>query len=120
MKKILKLSVVLIAILSGFLMIWAKTANHQPKVEANSETSINETQSRLYVSNCARCHGADGRGDTQLGREMSIPDLTTSRISSSRIKQIIAKGDGDMPAFGKKLKAAQITSLTNYVRGLRR
>ena len=120
MEKMLKLSVVLIAILSGLLMVWAKNVNHQPKIEAIAETSINEAQSRLYVSNCARCHGADGRGNTQLGQEMGIPDLTTSRMSSARIKQVIAKGDGDMPAFGKKLKAAQITSLANYVRALRR
>lgn len=116
MKKILKLSVVAIAILSGILVVWAKTA----KVESAVETGSIETQSSLYVSNCARCHGADGKGNTQLGQEMGIPDLTTSRMSTAKVKQIIAKGDGDMPAFSKKLKASQINSLTNYVRAMRR
>ncbi|MEK7723864.1 MAG: cytochrome c [Acidobacteriota bacterium] len=116
MKKVLKLSVAIIAILSGLLMVWAKTT----KVEANSAKAIIESNSKLYNSNCARCHGADGKGNTQLGQEMGIPDLTTSRMSSARVKQVIAKGDGDMPAFSKKLKAAQITSVTNYVRALRR
>jgi mono/diheme cytochrome c family protein len=115
MKNVLKLSLVVIAILSGLLMVWAKTVNH-PKMESVAEDS----QSRLYNVNCARCHGADGKGNTQVGQEMGVPDLSTSRISSARIKQIIAKGDGDMPGFGKKLKAAQINSLTNYVRALRR
>lgn len=116
MKKVLKLSVVLIVILSGLLMVWAKTA----KVESNLEALNIETQSGLYNSNCARCHGSDGKGNTKLGQEMGIPDLTTSRISSARVKQVIAKGDGDMPAFSKKLKATQINSLTNYVRAMRR
>jgi mono/diheme cytochrome c family protein len=116
MKKILKLSVVMIVVLSGLLMVWAKTA----KVESNLAEFAVEANSKLYNSNCARCHGADGKGNTQIGQEMGIPDLTTSRMSSARVKQIIAKGDGDMPGFSKKLKAAQITSLTNYVRALRR
>lgn len=113
MKKILKISIVFCVFLSGLMMVWAKT-NLEP-----SSTNAAETQNKLYVSNCARCHGADGRGDTQLGREYDIPDLKTSRISTAKVKQIITKGHGDMPAFGKKLKAAQITSLTNYVRSLR-
>lgn len=116
MKKILKLSLVVVAILSGLLMAWAKTT----QVESNLETAAIETQSKLYNSNCARCHGADGKGNTKLGMDLAAPDLTTSRISSAKIKQVIIKGDGDMPAFSKKLKAAQITSLTNYVRALRR
>lgn len=115
MKKILKISVVLITVFSGLLMVWAKTA----KVESKSAEIITESNSKLYNSNCARCHGADGKGNTQLGQELGVPDLTTSRMGSARIKQVIAKGDGDMPAFGKKLKAAQINSLTTYVRSLR-
>jgi mono/diheme cytochrome c family protein len=117
MKKILKLSVVIIAILSGLLMVWAKTV----KVESNLEPTPNiETQGGLFASNCARCHGADGKGETKLGQELAVPDLTTSRMSAARVKQVITSGKQDMPAFGKKLKAAQITSLTNYVRSLRK
>ena len=95
-------------------MVWAKSGDLEPIAESIKL----ETQSQLYVSNCARCHGADGKGNTQLGREMDIPDLTTSNISSKRITQVIAKGDGDMPAFGKKLKAKQIASLVKYVKAL--
>jgi mono/diheme cytochrome c family protein len=116
MKKILKLSVVFVVILSGLLMVWAKTT----RVEPSPVSGTTETQSKLYISNCARCHGADGKGNTQLGQEMGVPDLTTSRISTAKVKQTIMKGDGDMPAFGKKLKASQITSLVNSVRAFRR
>lgn len=114
MQKFLKLSVITIAILSSFLMVWAKNVT----VRGNVENIVSDAPS-LYVSNCARCHGADGKGDTQLGREYDVPDLTTSRMSNARVQQIISKGKGDMPAFGKKLKAAQVTSLVNIVRSLR-
>jgi mono/diheme cytochrome c family protein len=116
MKRVLKLSVVIIAILSGILMVWAKTAT----VESNLIETAAESNSKLFNSNCARCHGADGKGNTKLGMDLATPDLTTSRISSAKIRQVIVNGDGDMPAFKKKFKAAQVTSLVNYVRALRR
>lgn len=117
MRNILKISLSIVVILSGLLMVWAKTA----KVETNLETSVNiETQSGLYAAHCASCHGSDGKGNTKKGMDLGVPDLTTSRDSTSKIKRVITNGDGDMPAFGKKLKAAQITSLTNYVRSLRK
>jgi mono/diheme cytochrome c family protein len=116
MKKTLKLIVVFGVMLSGLLMVWAKAK----RVEPTSSNEVIETQSQLYISNCARCHGADGKGNTKLGQEYGIPDLTTSRISSSKVKQIILKGDGDMPAFGKKLKASQVNSLVKSIRSLRR
>ena len=115
MKKTVKISVICCLLLSGIIFVSAKNL----ETPVNYEALPLENQSQLYVSKCARCHGANGKGDTQLGREMDIPDLTTSGMSSKRMTQIITKGDGDMPAFGKKLKAAQITSLVSYVKSLR-
>jgi cytochrome c6 len=112
MKKTLKLVIVACFVLSGIILTWAKAT------EPVAENVVINVQSQLYVSNCARCHGADGKGHTQLGQEMDIPDLTTARLSSARMTQIITRGDGDMPAFGKKLKAKQIASLVKYVKTL--
>lgn len=117
MRNILKISVVTVVILSGLLMVWAKTEN----VETNLEAAVNiETQRGLYATHCASCHGSDGKGNTKKGMDLGVPDLTTSRDSTSKIKRVITNGDGDMPAFGKKLKAAQINSLVSYVRALRK
>ena len=121
MKKTLKLGVVVCVILSGFLMVWAKTNKVEPMIELSSAEMTSAAQSQLYVSNCARCHGADGKGNTKLGQELGVTDLTSSGVknmSTTRMKQIISKGDGDMPGFSKKLKATQIASLVRYVRGL--
>ena len=118
MKKTLKLTVVVVIVLGGILAVWA---NKTPIVTSFETPVVNEstvTAPKLYVSNCARCHGADGKGQTALGQSLDAPDLTASNMSAARIKTIISKGNGSMPAFGKKLKAADIATLANYVRSL--
>lgn len=78
----------------------------------------------LFRSNCARCHGAGGRGDTPLGHTYKAPDFTdpewwrkNSNITSTgRLTEIVRRGKGGMPAFGKKLTRTEIRSLVGYVR----
>ena len=82
----------------------------------------------LFRANCARCHGADGRGDTPLGHTYHAPDFTDpewwrdhSEITNTRsLVSIVSQGKGGMPAFGKKLKHSEIKLLVKYVRGFRR
>jgi len=81
----------------------------------------------LFRNNCARCHGADGRGDTPLGHTYRAPDFTElswwrdhSKITSAAtLVSIVSHGKGGMPAFRKKLKAGEIRMLVNYVRHFR-
>ena len=75
----------------------------------------------LYVQNCARCHGSDGRSQTKLGIKLEASDLTGEKVqsfSSEKITRVIRNGRPDMPPFGRKLSAAQIAALTAYVRSL--
>lgn len=77
----------------------------------------------LYAQHCARCHGADGKGNTALGRTFKAPDLTkpnVQRRSNSRFTKSIKNGRGNMPAFAKKLSAQDITALILYIRSLKR
>jgi mono/diheme cytochrome c family protein len=81
----------------------------------------------IFRTNCARCHGADGRGDTPLGHTYQAPNFTddewwrtNSKITGNRsLVSIVTNGKGGMPAFGKKLKPSEIRSLVNYVRRFR-
>ena len=81
----------------------------------------------IFRTNCARCHGADGRGDTPLGHTYQAPNFkddqwwrTNSKIIGTRsLVSIVSNGKGGMPAFGKKLKPSEIKSLVNYVRRFR-
>ncbi len=78
----------------------------------------------LFRRNCARCHGADGRGDTPSGHTYHAPNFTdegwwlqhSNIISNRRLTTIVTRGKGGMPAFGKKLARVQIKQLVNYVR----
>ena len=73
----------------------------------------------LYKQKCSKCHGADGSGDTSLGRIFNAPDFTDggwwAKHSSGEFVGIITRGKKNMPAFGKKLTRVQITSLAAYV-----
>ncbi|MDX6405555.1 MAG: hypothetical protein QOH70_3010 [Blastocatellia bacterium] len=81
----------------------------------------------LYRNNCARCHAADGRGDTPLGKMFKAPDFTdpewwtkNSKItSSSSLISIVSHGKGGMPAFSKKLSRTEIRRLVGYVQRFR-
>ena len=81
----------------------------------------------LFARNCARCHGADGSGDTPLGHLYKAPDFTdadwwkkNSSINSTRsLRSIINHGKAGMPAFGKKLSGSEINLLIRRVRRFR-
>ena len=32
----------------------------------------------LYDQDCAKCHGADGKGDTKMGQKLGVKDYTTA------------------------------------------
>lgn len=95
-----------------------------PIVQSKGKPSRTED---LFLNNCARCHGADGRGDTPLGHTYFSPDFTDqawwqkhSDITSTRsLVSIVTNGQGGMPGFGKKLKSSDIKALVNYVRRFR-
>lgn len=78
-------------------------------------------QRSLYIQNCARCHGENGKAQTKLGESLGADDLTDSgvkRMSTAKIARIVADGRGDMPEFRKKLTSKQIASIARYVRKL--
>jgi mono/diheme cytochrome c family protein len=117
MQKILKILFVL-----TFVSFGAFAFTSLPKVDASVEktVAVNAAVSakELYARNCANCHGADGKGQTALGRSKDVPDLTDVKPSLKKSIRVITSGADDMPAFGKKLKKNEITALANYLRSL--
>jgi mono/diheme cytochrome c family protein len=68
---------------------------------------------RLFDHNCAHCHGDDARGDEG-------PDLHDLRKSDEKLQRIIKGGiKGEMPAFGKKFKDADVEALIAFLRTLK-
>lgn len=76
----------------------------------------------LYKSKCAMCHGADGSGQTPVGRSMKVADLRSDAVQKQtdvELTKVIAGGKGKMPAYGKQLSTADIESLIAFIRTLK-
>jgi mono/diheme cytochrome c family protein len=77
----------------------------------------------LYKTKCAGCHGADGKGETSMGKANNIRDLGSADVqgqSDDVLAGIIGSGKGKMPAYGKSLKPEQIKDLVAYIRTLKK
>lgn len=75
----------------------------------------------IYKAKCAACHGADGSGQTPVGKSMKVRDLRSAEVqkqTDADLVKIITDGKLKMPAFKAKLSAADITSLVAHVRGM--
>ena len=76
---------------------------------------------KVYKTNCALCHSADGSGDGPSGKALHAKDLRSEEVqkqSDEALSEIITKGTGKMPAFGAKLKPDDVTKLVAYIRAL--
>ncbi len=74
-----------------------------------------------YKAKCAMCHGADGKGDTPVGKKMGIRDLTSAdvqKMSDEELITVTTKGKNKMPGYENKLSATQIKDIVAYIRQL--
>lgn len=81
-----------------------------------------EDAAALYKSKCASCHGADGKGETAIGKKMGVRDFHSPEVAKMKDAELIevtTKGKAKMPAYGNKLTAEQIADLVKYVRSLK-
>jgi mono/diheme cytochrome c family protein len=77
----------------------------------------------IYARMCARCHGADGRGDPEIKKTMpNVRDFHDpafrARASTDAIVSVVMAGKGQMPAFGQSLSLPKMQALSGYVRRL--
>lgn len=79
----------------------------------------------VYQQNCLKCHGADGKGQTTIGKKFKIKDWTDpgwkSQTSDAKIKENIENGVKDqagkelMRAYKGKLSPEEINELLQYI-----
>lgn len=77
----------------------------------------------LYKTKCAMCHGAEGKGDTAMGKSLKLKDFSSDDVQNvhdSEMKTLIENGKGKMPAFKGKLTDKQIGDLIQFVRTLKK
>ena len=75
---------------------------------------------KLFDTNCAKCHGPDGTGNTVVGKAVGAKDLgapEAKKLTDAEIHTQIEQGKNNMPPFGGTLNKAQIDSLIPIVRG---
>lgn len=74
---------------------------------------------KLYDTNCAKCHGPDGSGNTTVGKAVGAKDLRSAeakKLTDAEIATQIDQGKGNMPPFGGTLNKVQIDSLIPIIR----
>ena len=119
------ISLVLIAF--AFFLVDLTVIRATPPQKRSAARSRGTQAGDLFRNNCARCHGADGAGDTPLGHTYNTPDFTdpewwrkhSNITSTGSLVSIVSNGKGGMPAFGRKLTRTEIRRLVEYVRRFR-
>ena len=86
------------------------------KTQANADLALGK---KTFADNCAPCHGAEGKGN----KEMGAPNLTTRVwLYGNRLTDIVHRidvgGGGQMPAWGARLSGEEIKALTVFVHSL--
>ena len=110
MKNFLKLGIVFGFVAAGALFLFSNSA----PVNIAAAAEVASSPRSLYVSNCASCHGSDGKSNTVKGRQLDADDISGGTSTSKTIR-LVTNGRGDMPSFKRRLTAAQIKSIAGYV-----
>ena len=95
------------------------------QARVNVPTPMPGDAKTTFNSQCASCHGKDGRAKSLHGKHVHARDMTNAEwqneVSDERLFNSITKGRGkNMPAYGKKLPEDQIDALVRYVRQFKR
>jgi len=89
---------------------------------AFSTWSLADSGADTFKAKCAMCHGADGKGETSMGKTMKIRDLGSADVQSQSdadLTKIIADGKGKMPKYDGKLTPDQINDVVKFIRTLK-
>ena len=83
-----------------------------------------------FAKECVKCHGADGKGDTKMGKKAVVKDFTDAKTFEGKTDAALFKSvkegvkDGDktrMKAYGEEgLSDDDIKALVAYVRTLKK
>ena len=75
----------------------------------------------IFKAKCVLCHGADGAGNTTLGKQLQAADLRSKDVqkkTDTELHKVIHDGNGNMPPFGDQLSDDEINQVIKYVRAL--
>jgi mono/diheme cytochrome c family protein len=76
-----------------------------------------------------KCHGADGKGNTKMGKQSGVKDYTDAKVQEEMkdenaikaIKEgIVEKGKKKMDPYKDKLTEEEIKALIGYMRAFKK
>lgn len=111
MRRVLDMRSLMSLVLSAFLLI---TVSNLAWAEGSPGAAI-------FKAKCVLCHGADGTGNTPLGKQLQAADLRSKDVQKkpdAELRKVIHDGQTNMPPFGDQLSDEEITQVLKYVRTL--
>ena len=103
-----------------FCGIAAQRASAIPQTTAVQPGNPEEGR-KLFLQNCAKCHGTNGSGDTPIGKAAKAKDLRGDKaqaMSDAEIFNQIAVGNGNMPSLSNAIEQARADQLRTQVNDL--
>ena len=83
-----------------------------------------EDGSAIYTKDCAKCHGADGKGATTMGKKMKCLDYSTAegqKWSDADGVKAILEGKEKMKGYKDKgIDEAAAKDLVKYIRAFKK
>ena len=82
-----------------------------------------------WDKHCQKCHGADGKGNTKMGKQSGVKDYTDPKVQAEMkddkavkiIKEgIVEKGKKKMDPYGDKLTDDEIKALIAHMRAFKK
>ena len=73
----------------------------------------------VFKQKCALCHGADGSGNTPLGKQLQAANLGSKEVQKRTVAEMrkqVHDGRANMPAFGDQLSDQEINQVVQFVR----
>jgi mono/diheme cytochrome c family protein len=91
-------------------------------------TASAQDSQALYEANCQKCHGADGKGQTAMGKRLSAKDYSDAKVQDAlkddvafkSIKSGLTKDDKTLMKPAEGLTDDQIKSLVAYMRAFKK
>src|SRR5205814_9989829 len=86
-----------------------------------------EDAKAIYEKDCAKCHGADGKGDTKMGKKLSVKDYTDAKVqaemkddaAAKSIKEGLKDGEKTLMKPAEGLADADVKALVAYMRAFK-
>jgi mono/diheme cytochrome c family protein len=82
--------------------------------------ALAEDGAALYKAKCASCHGAEGKGDTPVGKALKVKPLAGSKLSAAEIEKVAAEGRAGTKMLAiKGLSPEQYKAVAAHVKTLK-